>query len=483
MITLSYMLTVTAPPASYRKRSRKDKPMNFVNGKIVTEEECRQVLENIDDMILSTLQKPPLDINLVIEACDALAKNITNLDIIQKLPELGLHPRLMEIYLNQVEQMFSAQAIRQRLETELGPYYDKQKTITYTYSKATARQFYAPQGVLFHITAGNVDVLPFMSLLEGLICGNINIIKLPKEDMGITAGLLQELINLQPAIKEYAYIFDYSSRDIYAMRKLADVADAIVVWGGDEAVKAVRTLATPNTKIIEWGHKISFAYATPSGISKAALEKLAQGICLTNQVFCSSCQGVFLDTEDMQEVYDFCQEFLPVLERVAKEYHHGEHPVGAVSNRPPSQEQPSTNRPYNEAAASALFTQARVTLELYHQEIATRGTATRIFKGENCSVTAQPDSKLEPSIMYKNIWVKPLTKDKLPALRRYKNYLQTTALLCSQDEYGELSQALLRAGVVKVSDGFEMSNYAVGEAHDGVFPLRGYTRLVSVQDV
>ena len=485
--------------------------MNYVNGKIITEAECQPILENIDQMILSTLAKPPLDINQLIDACDTLVKNIHNLDAIKRLPELGISSTLMEIYQSQVEQMFSGQAICKRLETELGQHYNRPKEIIYTYSKAKAAQIYAPLGVLFHITAGNVDVLPFISLLEGLVCGNINIIKLPKEDMGITISLLDELINILPALKEYAYVFDYSSRDIYAMKKLAAVSDAIVVWGSDEAVKAVRTLADPNTKIIEWGHKISFAYVTMEGINKAislehsfdrakkpeckcvndykenedvnnqpptsetnikpmhrrntleklartTLEKLALNICLTNQLFCSSCQGIFLDTDDMQDVYDFCQVFLPVLERVSQE------------------------NPFAFDEGTKLFTQARVTLELYHKEIENRGNANRIFKGKNCSITACTDSNLEPSIMYRNIWVKPLKKDKLLNLRRYKNYLQTAALICSEAEHDELSGKLLQAGVVKISDGFEMSNYAFGEAHDGVFAFRCYTKLVSVQD-
>lgn len=41
----------------------------------------------------------------------------------------------------------------------------------------------------------------------------------------------------------------------------------------------------------------------------------------------------------------------------------------------------------------------------------------------------------------------------------------------------------LQTGIVKVSDGYEMSNYAFGEAHDGVFTMRNYTRLVSVQNI
>ena len=433
--------------------------MNFVNGKIISDSECDSVLEHIDSMVLATLRKPPLDVELVINACDTIVKNLDSLEIAKKLSELGISPVMVEMYIEQIGQMLNAEAIRTRMRIELGENYDRPRELSYSHSKATAVQTIAPLGVLFHITAGNVDGLPFLSLLDGLLTGNINIVKLPKEEGGITVSLLEELCKIEPSLCEYVYVFDYSSRDTQAITKLALVADAIVVWGGDEAVSAVRKLADPNTKIIEWGHKISFAYVTKEGARKDALEKLALHICLTNQLFCSSCQGVFLDTDDMKDVYDFCETFLPIFERVCRE------------------------NPFAFDSAARLFVQAEVTLLNYNRQIENIDRETRVFREQNCSITAQADSKLEPSIMYRNIWVKPLKKDDIINLRPYKSYLQTAALICAEREFSELSQKLIRSGLVKISDGFEMSNYALGEAHDGVFTLRYYTRLVSVQNI
>ena len=432
--------------------------MNFVNGKIISDSECDAVLERIDEMLMSTLQKPPLDVNIVINACDIIVKNIANLDIVKRLPELGVSPILTEMYMKQIGQMLNAEAIRKRMRIELGEIYNKPTTLTYLHSNATATQTIVPLGVLFHITAGNVDGLPFISLLDGLLTGNINIIKLPKEEGGITVSLLEELFKIEPSLKEYVYVFDYSSKDIHAMRKLATAADAIIVWGGDEAVSAVRKLADPNTKVIEWGHKISFAYVTKEGIKKDALEKLALHICLTNQLFCSSCQGIFIDTEDMQDIYDFCEDFLPIFEKVCKE------------------------NPFAFDETANIFIQAEVTLQNYHRQIENNAPDVRVYRDRNCSITAKADSKLESSMMYRNIWVKPLKRDKIINLRSYKSYLQTAALICAQHEHSGLAQRLLQTGLVKISDGFEMSNYAFGEAHDGVFTLRCYSKIVSVQN-
>jgi hypothetical protein len=165
--------------------------MNFVNGRIINDDECDSILERIDDMLIETLQKPPLDINVVINACDRIVKNIENLEVVKRLPELGLSPVLTEMYISQIQQMLSANAIRRRLKVELGDNYDKPKELIYSHSKSVAIQTIAPLGVLFHITAGNVDSLPFISLIDGLLTGNINIVKLPKEDGGITVSLLE----------------------------------------------------------------------------------------------------------------------------------------------------------------------------------------------------------------------------------------------------------------------------------------------------
>ncbi len=373
--------------------------MNLVNGVRVDAGECGAVLERLDGMILETLKKPPLDVEALIAACDKIVQNVENLEIVKKLPELGVNPALAALYLRQVKDMLGARALRRRLKAELGEFYGGAKTLEYLHSGTKMRQTVAPLGVLFHITAGNVDGLPFLSLLEGLLAGNINIVKLPKAEGGITVSLLEELFKIEPSLKEYVYVFDYSSQDLTAMQKLAKTADAIVIWGGDEAVSAVRKLAGPNVKIIEWGHKISFAYVTKAGMSdQAELKKLAGHICLTGQFFCSSCQGVFLDSDDPLDARRFAESFLPVLDEAAAQY-----PPGL-------------------SETAKLFADAETTLSIYTRDLENRkDSRVKTFKGKTCSVVVLPDNRLEPSIMRGNPWVKLLKREDIVSLRASAN--------------------------------------------------------------
>ncbi|MBR2912876.1 MAG: hypothetical protein IKC40_03015, partial [Oscillospiraceae bacterium] len=63
-----------------------------------------------------------------------------------------------------------------------------------------------PLGTLLHIAAGNMDILPAYSVAEGLLTGNINILKLPSVDNGITVALFELLLTIEPRLRDYVYI-------------------------------------------------------------------------------------------------------------------------------------------------------------------------------------------------------------------------------------------------------------------------------------
>ncbi len=91
------------------------------------------------------------------------------------------------------------------------------------------------------------------------------------------------------------------------IQTLAGFADGIVVWGGTEAVKAVRSLAPPGVKLIEWGHKLGFCYISDYANHTDEFSALAEHIASTKQLLCSSCQTVFIDTDDKTELTLFCK--------------------------------------------------------------------------------------------------------------------------------------------------------------------------------
>ena len=420
--------------------------MILYRGELCEDRELPRLLERLEADCLETIAGQSIDRETVVAACDALARRVEAGDYDSVLQPFLTAFSIDPARFREALFLFKREALSYKLAVELGP--EDLPDLTPP-GRAPIRRRRMPLGVLFHMAAGNVDGLPAYSVVEGLLAGNVNILKLPAQDRGASLLLLRELVRLEPRLRDFVYVFDVPSTDLQSLERFAKIADAVVVWGGDEAVRAARTLAGPDTALICWGHKLSFAYAVPP-VSDGDLEALADHICATGQLLCSSCQGIFLDTGDMGEVHALAERLFPILQAAARRH-------------PP--------------ADPAL--RARATLELYARELEADSGGRRIYRGGGVSVTAAPDSRLELGLLAGNCWVKPLPRDQIvPRLKPRKGCLQTAGLLCPEGEREALSALLARAGVVRVTGPGDMSRTVPGEAHDGTYPLAAYTRVV-----
>lgn len=423
--------------------------MNLVNGKPVDGAEARKVLETLRERIAATLEKPLLPVEAVLDACGALAQSAGE-EHAALLRAAGLGEAKSREYVREAKEMLRRETLLRRLRIELGEDFASGKRIVLQDGRTVTERLY-PLGVLFHIAAGNQYGLAFYSVVEGLLTGNINIVKLPSGDDGLTAMIFMELFRIEPRLREYVYLFDFPSGDTQALAKMAEVSDAIAVWGGDRAVCAARRLAGADMKVVEWGHKLSFAYVTARGMEEEALKGVAQNMVSTNQLLCSSCQGIFVDTDSMEEIYAFCERFLPILCACREE---------------------------GEALTDEI--RAQMGIRVYTEELEAIYRPCRVFRGENASIAAYGDETLETAAGFGNCWVRPLPHgDMLRVLKPYKNHLQTAALLCAPEEKAALTERLFRCGIVRVADGKNMSGVYPGAAHDGEYPLRRYMRIVS----
>jgi len=415
-------------------------------GKLYEDSELNNIFEKLWDSCIRTIERR-FDISgLVIAACNRLSENIKGGkydDIIRPMLERGIFTK---------EQLKSAVAFFE--EANLLKKYDAELGVIKN-AEGDGKRIES-LGVLFHIAAGNAEGLPFFSVIEGMLAGNVNILKLPSMDDGLSVMLLNELVKEEPRLAGYVSVFDVPSTNIASLRFLAGMADAVVVWGSDEAVRAARMMADPETQIISWGHKLSFAYVTPEVFDEPENEELvllARHICETRQLLCNSCQGIFVDSEDEEVILSAGKKFLGILEKAAADF--PPEPVGV---------------------------RGKLSIAFYNDELEGAGSSKKIFRGKGVSVTVSNDSELELSHMFKNCWVKPLPrKNIVKALKGKRGHLQTVGLICSEAERKELSDILVRTGVTRISHGGDMAVTRPGAAHDGEYPLRRYVRIVDLE--
>ena len=429
--------------------------MILANGKLYDTKEQAFLLEHLEEEINTVRASKRLAPETVVEALAELGRRIAA-GVFDELIA-GLELDGGKELAQEAARLLSRESILYKLESELGAgFFQGKRTSPPVGRPVTIRP--EPLGTLFHIAAGNADGLPAFSVAEGLLTGNVNILKLPQADNGVSIAVLQELVHIAPELSGFLYVFDTPSSDLAAMKRMAEISDGIVVWGSGEAVTAVRRLAPVGVKLIEWGEKLGFAYIAGYEDKESELRALAGHIIRTKQLLCSSCQTIFLDTENMDEVRDFCAEFLPHLEAAAEEA-------------------PQMSR---DAAAEITLRRYCGMLE---QAMAGKANEKRdVFQGRMCRLTACPDHGLELSGMFGDCLVKPLPRERLfSALRSRKGVLQTAGLLCREEERGFFTDLLIRAGVVRVTRAGTMSEPFPGEGHDGEYPLRRYVRMVAVE--
>ncbi len=439
--------------------------MILYRGKLYETSHQTKLLQKLEKDINDTRVNKRLDISKVIAAVDVIGQKLENGVYRERIEALGMEG--IEEQIRTISAMASRESLEYRMAVELGelkePLLSGQPVNVRQESSLTELDTYVyPLGTLFHIGAGNREGLPVYSVLEGLLTGNVNILKLPQADQGLSIEILQTLLEIESSLAEFLYVFDTPSTDLDAMCAMARMSDGVVVWGGDEAVAAVRRFAPPGIRLIEWGHKLSFAYL--SGLEEMEekaldqeLQALAEHIISTRQILCSSCQVIYLDQQDMEEVHKFCRRFLPYLERAALGF-----PAKSIGMR-------------------AQLSMSRYCDTL--QKVITKEKVSKrqVFHGRDCSLTACEDMELELSEMFGNCLVKRLPKEKMPEmLRRKKGYLQTAGLLCPEGKRQEFLKRLAVCGVTRITSVGKMSETFSGEAHDGDYPLRRYVRVADV---
>lgn len=427
--------------------------MIFANGKFYDYNDQKQVLDSLEEEINDTRAHLSLTPDIVIGALCRLAQKARDGAYREMIASLGLSG--MEKQVDLALGLLSRENLEFRLKNELGDRLPMTKQTMPAFDKRRITQKIYPLGTLFHIAAGNADGLPAYSLAEGLLCGNVNLLKLPMADNSVSIRILADLVKEEPRLAPFIYVFDTPSEDIATLKTLAKMSDGIVLWGGEAAEMAVRKMAPVGTKLIVWGHKLSFAYISDFQNCTADFPALAEHIVFTKQLLCSSCQNILVDTDSEEELEAFCRLFFPHLKKAAEA-------------------QIMSARTIGERAEKTLL-QYTKTLEEMMGAVPEYGR----FEDENCGLTISSGKNLELSPMFGHVLVKGVPRDGLfRVLRESKGVLQTAGLLCPEEMRPELAGRLFRGGVTKVTRAGTMSSFFFGESHNGEFPLQRYVRIV-----
>ena len=430
----------------------------LLNGELCTNDNINSIIDKLPEYIARGLDLN-IDIQKVINAADMLGTQLLNncpKRVTNSLKQLGMPDNEVKATIEETAKILLKSYLEEKVKRELGT--ERPLRIKRINFGSDIFEGWMPLGTVLHIAPGNSPSTGFLSVIESLLCGNVNILKDTYRNGMFSIYLLEMLGSILPEIKPFLFGFHIPSSEKEILNKLFNICDAVSVWGGDEAISSIRNSVPPGLRIIEWGHKISFAYFTVEAAENSSLlEELAHDICRMEQQACASPQILYIDTDDFEKIKTIAYLLSLAMEKVSPLY-----PVAKIE--------------INEQAEITATTLMNKLQQPF-------GDAAVIEdKALNWRILLENHSELKASPLFRTIWVKPLPqKDIVKVLFPYRRWLQTVSLGCSSKNSAMLSMKLFKAGATRIVEPGKVFLSYPGEPHDGVRALTRYCKRVNIQ--
>lgn len=160
-----------------------------------------------------------------------------------------------------------------------------------------------PRGLVLHYLVGNIPLASMYSLFRGIMTRNMNLAKWASRDPITPLGMADALLSVDPdhpIARSLSMAYWPHNADIGDLA--LDMADAVCVWGGEEAVRAVKGKVRIGVPIAEYGPRWSAAVIDLTRCDpEEAAYRLAEDVAYYDQEACLSAQRAFVrgDAQDL----------------------------------------------------------------------------------------------------------------------------------------------------------------------------------------
>jgi hypothetical protein len=165
-----------------------------------------------------------------------------------------------------------------------------------------------PRGVVCHWIAGNVPLLGMFSWAMSTLAGNVNVVRLSTRQDDVVSPLLDRLARISEGgarVAAETLVVSFDRDDEEAHRRMSEIADVRVAFGGEDAVDAIRALpARWDADTVILGPRVSLAVVDPALVTDRMLSRLVTDIVYFDQLACSSPQRVFLKGRPGEAAFD-----------------------------------------------------------------------------------------------------------------------------------------------------------------------------------
>ena len=317
--------------------------------------------------------------------------------------------------------------------------------------------------VLMHVWAGNVPGLPLWSLVAGLLVKAGNVCKLPSAEP-LVASLFAHLIAREaPELADGLAVVWWPGGDTARESAVFSQADALMAYGDNPTLTALRAQVPITTRFLPFGHKLSFGMVSAEGLDARRVHEVARLAALDvarfEQQGCYSPQVFYVARGGRSSPLDFA--------------HHLQQQLRALS-----QQHPRRELSLSERQALANWRSAQETAAMAGQGVVMLGDASDPF-----GVAYSEALSFSPSALNRTVLVVAVDDlSQVPALiAPHRDLLQTVGLATAPQELMVLSKALALSGVTRICAIGSMTLPEAAWHHDGRFNLADLVQMVDIE--
>jgi len=317
--------------------------------------------------------------------------------------------------------------------------------------------------LLVHVWAGNVPGLPLWSLISGLLVKAGNIGKVSSAEplfAGWFAGLLAEI---EPQLADCLAVVWWRGGDEARERALLERADAVLAYGGNEALADIRTRVPVTARYLPHGHKIGVGL-----VSRAALDarrawpvahRAAYDIARYDQQGCYSPQLIFVERGGKVPPREFAGYLA--------------HELAAFERKFPRRE--LTIEEAGGVAAWRHAEEAKIFTEPDRELLGDPAGAWSVAYSETAD-------DLAPSGLNRTVRLCAVDAldDAVHRIAPFRPFLQTVGIAAPPAELYRLGGLLGAAGVTRICALGQMSAPEAGWHHDGRFNLLDLVTMTEI---
>ena len=376
--------------------------------------------------------------------------------------QLGWSEEMVVEGLRTISDILTQDHLTARLEADLGDigYLDE-----FTYNPSFKGMVKAePSGVISHVSAGNVFVGAVDTLVQGLITKNVNILKMSSADPVfpmIFADVLKK-VDYKGVLSQAFALVPFKGGDKEVESVVKKESDTLVVYGGEETVKAYREGTGFHTKIIEYGPKYSLSIISASELNDDNINDVARDLArdftMWEQSACSSPHAVFVDSAEKAE--KFAHALAEGLAHWAEKIPHSKIPLNEAVEILRTRELARVDKALGEA-------------ELIIPSIDNQDWT--VILQRKCIFKVSPHHRTAYVIVSPDH-----STATIDALRSYGKFIQSISLLMPVGEKLAISDALSGIGADRITDIGMMARRKHGTPHDGTRGTSDMVRWVSI---